>query len=150
MFSLLKVALFTGAMILGALSVAKAETTFIVKGKESTKFEAMRELLASNNQAVVKKCTDVVLDQTRGTIRNKQLLQGPSAQRPRAFSTKEIKMKYLLILLLATSALADDAPTKKKMCKARCDKEFPYNKEAHPLNIYNYFRLQCLKSCPND
>lgn len=55
-------------------TIAKAQTagtTYVHKGQEITKFEALKILLASNNKENVLKCSEQVVDERRGTLKNK-------------------------------------------------------------------------------
>ncbi len=62
------------ATIFGVALAASADsigTTYVHKGKEVTKFEAMKILLASNNKENILKCSEQYMDERRGTLKNK-------------------------------------------------------------------------------
>jgi hypothetical protein len=59
---------------LTALSIARADstgTTYVHKGREVSKFEALKILLASNNKETILKCSEQYMDERRGTLKNK-------------------------------------------------------------------------------
>lgn len=54
-----------------AVSADSVGTSYVHKGKEVTKFEAMKILLASNNKENILKCTEQYMDERRGTLKTK-------------------------------------------------------------------------------
>lgn len=62
------------ATLVGLAKAARADitgTSYVHKGKEVSKFEAMKILLETNNKETVVKCSEQYIDERRGTLKNK-------------------------------------------------------------------------------